>query len=211
MKLKITFPGPLACGLLLAGAIAAFGHGGATGIVGERMMGMMMLGEQVKLIGPIAEQPTTGDIQALTTASEMIAMHAGPAMTDLFPEGSLDAPSEARPEIWERWQEFSGYATRLGDLGQELAVSAAALDAPAEASPPRDVEVAAAPELSEWDRMDYAWLMGLARVPAAVDPLTTASIGEPVVTEPVITARPVREVYADIAATCASCHSAFRR
>lgn len=213
MKLKISFPGPLACGLLLASAIAAFGHGGATGIVGERMMGMMMLGEQVKLLGPIAEQPTTGDIQTLTTASEMIAMHAGPAMTNLFPEGSLDAPSEARPEIWERWQEFSGYATRLGDLGQELAASAAALDAPSQAPKPAEIEEgAAAPELSEWDRMDYAWLMGLAPAPvSAVDPLTTASIGEAVVTEHAVTARPVREVYADIAATCASCHSAFRR
>lgn len=27
MKLKISFPGPLACGLLMAGAIAASGHG----------------------------------------------------------------------------------------------------------------------------------------------------------------------------------------
>lgn len=212
MNPKISFPWPLACGALLAGAMAASGHGGATGIVGERMMGMMMLSEQVKLLGPIAERPTTGDIWTLTMASEMIAMHAGPAMTELFPEGSLDAPSEARPEIWERWQEFAGYATRLGDLGQELAVSAAALDAPAQVTPPSDIKVAAPPELSEWDRMDYAWLMGLAPAPVvAVDPLTTESIGEPFVAEPAVTVRPVREVYADIAAICASCHSAFRR
>jgi cytochrome c556 len=212
MNPRSYFPLPLACGALLAGAMAVLGHGGATGIVGERMMGMMMLGEQVELLGPIVEQPTTSDIRTLTTASEMIAMHAGPAMTELFPEGSLDAPSEARPEIWERWQEFSSYATRLGDLGQELAVSAAALNGPAQVTPPSDVKVATLPELSEWDRMNYAWLMGLAPAPvAAVDPLITASVGGPVVAEPALTVRPVREVYADIAATCASCHSAFRR
>ncbi|QQR40077.1 c-type cytochrome [Devosia rhizoryzae] len=211
MKTKLSLLGPLAFGLLLTGAIAALGHGGATGIVGERMMGMMMLGEQIKLMGPVVEQPSAGDVQTLKTASEMISMHAGRAMTDLFPEGSLDAPSEARPEIWERWQEFSAYATELGTLGEELGASAAALGMPALPDPVPNQTLAAVPEpvLSEWERMDFEWLMGIApQQEAIIDAVATGSIATP---EPEPAARPVSQVYADIAATCAACHAAFRR
>ena len=89
MKLK------LVCAWLAAGtamlSAAVFAHGNATGIVGERMMGMMMLGEQVKLLTPIL----AADPAAVAKAAEMIEMHAGPAMTKLFPEGSIEGPSEA--------------------------------------------------------------------------------------------------------------------
>ena len=213
MKKLTSFPGPLACGLLLAGAMAASGHGGATGIVEERMMGMMMLSEQIKLLAPIAENPSSSDLDTLTAASEMIAMHAGPAMTDLFPAGSLDAPTVARPEIWERWQEFTGHAIRLGELGEELGISASALASP-KSTQELPVAVDEAPVLSEWERMDFAWLMGMATVSAAsAGPETTASIAEIIKQAPESAppARPVRQVYSDIAATCASCHAAFRR
>lgn len=211
MNPKISFPWPLACGALLAGAMAASGHGGATGIVGERMMGMMMLSEQVKLLGPIADSPSPSDLKSLRTASEMIAMHAGPAMTNLFPEGSLESPSEARPEIWERWQEFTNYAGRLGALGEELGLSAdiiAVTRAPERVA--REPEVQ--PALSDWERMDFAWLMGISPTPVTlIDPVVTAAIEGDVSGPPASSVRSVREIYADIAATCAACHAAFRR
>ena len=211
MNQKISYGGPLACGALLASAIAAFGHGGATGIVGERMMGMMMLSEQVKLLAPIAEAPAAADLDAVRSASEMIAMHAGPAMTELFPEGSLEAPSEARPEIWERWQEFAEYAEKLGGLGEELGLAADGMAPPVVAAAAASVP---APKrvLSEWERMDFASLMGISTKPRAlIDPQITASIPADNAAKAAPAVRPVSEIYADITATCSSCHAAFRR
>ena len=207
MNNRISYRWPLACGALLVGAMAAFGHGDATGIVGERMMGMMMLSEQVKILAPIVDDPASGDLDKVREAAAMIEMHAGPAMTDLFPEGSTEAPSEAKLAIWERWDEFEGYSKRLGELGKELAAGAKVESLPSIA----DVEITASveeqePELSEWGRMSFASLMGLAPVElVAVDMVTTASTA---IAPPV---RTVREVYADITDTCASCHAAFRQ
>jgi cytochrome c556 len=206
MTQKISYPWPLACGALLVSAMAAFGHGGATGIVGERMMGMMMLGEQVKVLAPIADNPGPQDLGQVREAAAMIEMHAGAAMTDLFPEGSIEGPSEAKPAIWQRWEEFAGYSNRLGDLGRELDIAAQAAGLPRAIT----VDVAPAlvePVLSEWDRMSFASLMGIATPEAAeIDPTPTASIET---TAAVV--RTVAAIYADITDTCASCHAAFRQ
>lgn len=210
MRNTTAYRGLAACAVLLAGAIAASGHGGATGIVGERMMGMMMLGEQLKLLAPIAEHPAPEDMQTLATAAEMIGMHAGRAMTDLFPEGSLDAPSEARPEIWQRWQEFSGHADHLALLGAELGAAANRLGSSdvtaAAAVPPQPLG-----QMSEWEQMDFAWLIGLSPVrPGSIDPVTTASIASTAETRGQKPMRTVQAIHADIAATCSACHAAFR-
>jgi len=205
MTKNISYPWPLACGVLLVSAMAAFGHGGATGIVGERMMGMMMLGEQVKVLAPIADDPGPDDLGKVREAAAMIEMHAGAAMTDLFPEGSIEGPSDAKPAIWERWEEFAAYSNLLGELGRELddAGEAAALPPLVEADV---VPVSAEPTLSEWDRMDFAVLMGLATPEVIeIDPVSTASI------ETTAAVRTVAAIYADITKTCASCHAAFRQ
>jgi cytochrome c556 len=208
MKMNRLYPRLLASGLLLAGAASVFAHGGATGIVGERMMGMMMLSEQIKLLAPIAPRPTQADVQTLSSAAEMIGMHAGPAMTDLFPEGSIEGPSEARPEIWANWQAFSGYADRLEELGAELDASAQELGKLP--SPPTPEPVAVEAQLSQWEEMDFEWLMGLSAVQvASIDMATTGSIAVSPELAPEV--RPVAEIYADIAATCSACHAAFRR
>ena len=204
----------LSAGSLLMGtSVIAWGHGGATGIVAERMMGMMMLGEQVKILASLAENAEATDTDKMRDAAAMIEMHAGPAMTGLFPEGSLDAPSVARPEIWERWEEFQGYSIQLAELGQELGKVA---DVPSESQPAlSDVaEVPAPAPPSEWDRMNFASLMGLAdrsdHTPVGIDTQVTGSIranetsGRPPM-------RTAKAVLADITGTCSSCHAAFRR
>ncbi|MBE7734318.1 MULTISPECIES: cytochrome c [Devosia] len=208
MKMNRVDPRLLASGLLLAGAASVFAHGGATGIVGERMAGMMMLSEQIKLLAPIASQPTQADVQAIATAAEMIKMHAGRSMTDLFPQGSIEGPSEAKPEIWANWQTFSDYADRLAELGTELGTSADELVKSPSMPTPEPVAVRA--QLSQWEQMDFEWLMGLSTEQvASIDMATTGSIHAN--SEPLSEARPVAAVYADIAATCAACHTAFRR
>ena len=52
--------------------------------------------------------------------SATISRHGGDAMLSLFPEGTLQPPSEARPEIWTNW-------TRFSELAQELKSTAGAL------------------------------------------------------------------------------------
>lgn len=200
---KTISPWPLAFGIALTSVVAVVGHGGATGVVGERMMGMMMLGEQVQLLAPVASGEPV-EPKVIQTAADMISMHSGSAMTNLFPEGSLDAPTEARPEIWARWQEFSGLAQRLSDLGDELGSAAVP---PAPAAPPSPVQALVSTQRSEWERMSFASLMGLApvRSEAEVDPTETGAIAGPPAT------RPVAEIYGDITRTCASCHAAFRQ
>jgi cytochrome c556 len=206
MTKRISYPWPLACGLLLVSVIAAFGHNGATGIVGERMMGMMMLGEQVKVLAPIADKPGPQDLDKVREAAAMIEMHAGTAMTDLFPEGSIEAPSEAKPAIWERWEEFAAYSNQLGELGRELddAAEAAAVPPVATANvAPAAIE----PILSEWDRMDFASLMGITSPEA--NEFDTISTGATATRAAVV--RSVAAIYSDITDTCASCHVAFRQ
>lgn len=206
MTQNISYRWPLACGALLVSAMAAFGHGGATGIVGERMMGMMMLGEQVKLLAPIADDPGLQDLDKVREAAAMIEMHAGAAMTDLFPEGSIEGPSEAKPAIWQRWEDFTAYSNRLGDLGRELDNAAQAARLPPAITKnlaPAVVE----PVMSEWDRMNFASLMGIAPPEVAeIDPTPTAST-----TTTAAVVRSVGAIYAEITDTCASCHAAFRQ
>lgn len=198
----------LAAGVVAAMTAVVFAHGGATGIVGERMMGMMMLGEQVKVLTPALASGNVNPV-TLKEAAGMIKMHAGSAMTDLFPEGSIESPSEARPEIWERWPEFTGYAQRLAALAAELEQSTGIIAAPARASL---VEGDTASMLSEWDTMDFDTLMGLPKAQhkghqMGVDPVIVGSVG----VTPKVTNRPPAEIFSDITATCSSCHAAFRR
>jgi cytochrome c556 len=199
--MKLKFIGAwLAAGSMML-SVAVFAHGNATGIVGERMMGMMMLGEQIKLLTPMFSPGGSTDMTVVGKAASMIEMHAGPAMTKLFPEGSIEGPSEARPEIWEEWQQFSQYAAQLAELGAELKLVASAptIEPTPEASMPLTLD-------SEWDRLEVAVLLGLAKADgrATVDSIITGSIqGQP--------SRDPATVFADIAATCSSCHASFRR
>ena len=47
---------------------------------------------------------------------------------DFFPPGSLSEKSRAKPEIWERWKEFSKHPADVRKAAQELADAAKAGD-----------------------------------------------------------------------------------
>ena len=49
-------------------------------------------------------------------------------MLDLFPKGSLSEKSRAKPEIWERWDEFSKHPAKVKKAAQELGAAAKAGD-----------------------------------------------------------------------------------
>ncbi len=107
----------------LTGTVA-FGHGGATGIVKERMDGMGVMGKAVKLIAPMMQGEVAYDADAIRDAAEEIGRHAGDALTKLFPEGSLQKPTEAKPEIWENWDQFVALAEQLQVFSEGLALAA---------------------------------------------------------------------------------------
>ena len=49
-------------------------------------------------------------------------------LLDHFPKGSLSAKSRAKPEIWERWDEFSKHPGNVKKAAQDLADAAKAGD-----------------------------------------------------------------------------------
>jgi cytochrome c556 len=116
-------------------------HGGATGIVKERMDLMKSMGDSMKILGMMLAGKGDHDPATIETAATEIARLGGEKMTALFPEGSLDAPSEALAAIWEDWAEFEAIAGLTQDYGAALA--AAAHNPPADAMlRPDDVDLA---------------------------------------------------------------------
>ena len=100
----------LLLGLAFSGFVAA--HGGATGVVKERMELMKTLGDRMKETGAMVKGK-------VAFRSEIIAANAREVqkaaldITRLFPKGSLKKPTEALPRIWEEWDRFNDMTDRL--------------------------------------------------------------------------------------------------
>lgn len=105
-------------------AVAALAHGGATGIVKERMDGMGVMKEAVKLLTPMMQGQVGYDAETVRSQAAKIAAHAGEAMTKLFPENSNAKPSEAKDAIWQDWDSFTGMAEQLLVMADGLAAAA---------------------------------------------------------------------------------------
>lgn len=116
----------LTIGATMASAIAmaAWAHGGATGIVKERMDGMGAMKEAIKVLTPMMRGQTTYDADVVRQQASQIGDHAGEALIRLFPEGSGGAPSEAKDTVWLNWQEFAVLAERLQETAEGLASAA---------------------------------------------------------------------------------------
>lgn len=104
-SLVITVAAAATLGIWSVAGERADAHTGATGVVKERMELMSSLAEAMKAIkaGVTAKPEMQRD--AIAAAAKQIAVHAD-RLTNLFPKGSDTHPSEARPEIWQSWQEF---------------------------------------------------------------------------------------------------------
>jgi cytochrome c556 len=110
MKFKVL---TVAGTLLLTGAVVAYAHGGASGVVKERMDAMGEMGDVIKSLSAMMRGETTYDANTVRNGAEVIRSHSGEAMTTLFPEHSTDGPSEAKHEIWTEWEEFTALAGQL--------------------------------------------------------------------------------------------------
>ena len=100
--------------LLGAGLMA---HGGATGVVLERMNAMTSLGSVMKSVQPVlkGEEPNFSDLkaQAAVMNTALVVLKQG------FPEDSLQDVSEASPQIWE---DPEGFQVKMDEL--EAAINA---------------------------------------------------------------------------------------
>ncbi|MDV7144144.1 cytochrome c [Tropicimonas sp. TH_r6] len=110
---------------LSALAATAWAHGGATGIVKERMDGMTAMENVMKSLAPMMKGATSYDEASVATGAKVLSLHSGEAITARFPEGSGGMPSEATDAIWSDWDEFEALALRLETLaaGLEQAVA----------------------------------------------------------------------------------------
>lgn len=179
---------------------AALAHGGATGIVGERMNGMMDMARSVKALSEFIETEAV-DPAAFEQAVALIEQHAGETMLALFPEGSIEGPSDASPTIWSEWQAFSGLAIRLENLAGDLRTAPARVAKVATPQPPVET-TRSAPKGDVWASLDERALLGLK---------SEARMTAPEIARAEATPATRQEVFAEITQTCASCHEQFRR
>lgn len=111
--------------LAMAGlTVGALAHSDATGVVKERMDAMKSMGESIKRIKPMMAGEADYDAAAVRAAAQAIAAEAGSAMTDKFPDGSTEHPSETLPRTWEEWDRFTTLAAQLEIAAEGLAMAA---------------------------------------------------------------------------------------
>lgn len=112
-------------GLLLVLVFAnVYGHGGATGIVKERMDSMVSLKEAMKSLNTMINKRQDYNVDKIKEYADLIAKNSGEHMIKMFPEGSLYSPSEAKPELWDEWEVFTKMANDLEVLAKNLRDSA---------------------------------------------------------------------------------------
>ena len=104
--------------------VNANAHGGATGVVKERMTIMETLGKSLKELTAMMRGKTPCEPERVRQIARQISSHGGDSMTKLFPKDSLDKPSEARPNIWTQWGKFEGLASQLTSYAKALEKSA---------------------------------------------------------------------------------------
>lgn len=108
-----------AVGIASASAIT-LAHDGATGMVMQRMEAMKEIGQSMKSIAAMVKGDAAFSGEAVQASAAVIAEHAK-HMPHMFPEGSLDKPTEALPVIWTQWDRFTEIAGKLNSDALALA------------------------------------------------------------------------------------------
>lgn len=117
----------IAAGLLATGLALplsqSHAHEGATGVVKERMDAMTEAGKAMKDAGEhIRSNRSVAAVRDDALAVAAVATKIGAQ----FPAGSDKPPTDAKPEIWVRWDDFTA---RAQTLERESLGLAAAVDA----------------------------------------------------------------------------------
>ncbi len=121
-------------GVLVSAASLALAHGNATGVVKERMELMESMGDAMEILADMFKGEVPYDAESVRSAALEIHRRAGEKITRLFPENSLDRPSEALPEIWKNWEQFESLAAQATNYSDALAKAAGNPGGPGDAS-----------------------------------------------------------------------------
>ena len=104
--------------------IAAYGHGGATGIVKERMDGMMAMGKALSVVADMFKGKTGFDGVKIGDAAKIVRAHAA-EIDGLFPDTEASRKgkgTEALPAVWDKRSDFTAIAVELEKRAAELEV-----------------------------------------------------------------------------------------
>lgn len=175
------------CIALVTSVVVA--HGGATGIVKKRMDFMESMGDAMKEVTAMMRGKQIYDAARLRKLAGTIGDHGGEALTKLFPEGSLDKPTEALPAIWTDWERFSALANRLSDY-------ATALQAAADNERPASAAGTGGGMMQGSGAMMGGAMMGGDQAGPSIEHLS---------------AMPPDAAYMHLAQVCAACHEDFRK
>ena len=99
-----------AIGLTAAVPLAALAHEGATGVVKDRMDLMSAMGKELKSVG---QKVSSNRNLASISDSAVKIKTMSENIPKLFPPGSLTKPTDAKPAIWEKWDQFEGHVSDL--------------------------------------------------------------------------------------------------
>lgn len=183
-------------GMTLAGILAggiALAHTGATGVVKERMDGMVALRDGVREVTPMMRGQADYDADAVAAFARTLQEHSGEAMTELFPEGTGGGVSKAQDAVWTDWEEFEALAMRLEVLGEAL--ERASANAPAGGGGAAAADMMGMGS-AMMDDTGMGGMMGTAQ-PMAMDLDSLAEL-------------PVDHLFLQVSQTCSACHTKYR-
>lgn len=185
-------------GFALAGGLIssiALAHTGATGVVKERMDGMVALRDGVRTVTPMMRGQADYDADAVASFAQILQDHSGEAMTELFPEGSGGGVSKAQDAVWTDWEEFEALAMRLELLGEALELASVnGLDS-AEGGDASATDMMGMGSTTTTDT-GMGTMMGTA-APEVMDLTTLAAL-------------PVNDLFTQIGQSCSACHTKYR-
>lgn len=198
-------------GSLLLAAVVAAAHNGATGVVLERMNGMTAMRDVISELSPMVQGTVPYDPAIVSAGASTIAEHAGDTLLGLFPEGSIEGVTYAKPEIWSDWKTFEDLANQLLSYSSALAEAAPNGLAPAMpmdmdmnmGSGSMDMPMIAVPPVPSERSFSVAELLGYGR-PTQIE---AAPESGAVVDLAVL---PVADLFEGVSAACSSCHAKFR-
>jgi cytochrome c556 len=98
-------------------AFAHEGHKHATGVVRERMEMMTDMGK--RLLATSKRLRANQDLESVTNDARAIHELASKIIA-LFPPGSTQSPTAAKPAVWQEWDDFTAKAKSLEKESERL-------------------------------------------------------------------------------------------
>lgn len=193
-------------------ATIAVAHNGAKGVVLERMNGMTAIRDLMRELSPMMQGELPYDPIWVSEAGFVIASHAGETMRTLFPNGSLQGVTYAKPNIWTEWDEFSALADELRAYAEELAEAAPNGLAPAmtDMNSIQQNAMTMSPKPGLGKSQEIAALMGYA-APQITEVASAMTTAKPKPSKPAVAEIGVDKIFERITGTCSACHSRFRK